>query len=625
MEESKTTKWCLRHQPNKDDVPTIFSVCGVGWLWALAFFCTFSAHAAQPLNLVENSASYPLGLHLSYLEDKEGRLTLQDILANKDSAAWVRSEKAVPSFGFTASTYWFALDIHNQNAANAEWLLQSLYPPLDHITAHVIYPNQAAMTYHGGDAVAFSQRAVKHRNTMFSVPLAPGQTVRIYLAVKTESSLQLPLVLLSPKALMVKDHEEQYALGLFYGSLITLLIFNLLVFASIRDMSYLYSVWYLLAWILFQMALNGLAYEYLWPEQTAWANKAVPFFIGFALLGMVQFTRSLLLTDQHLPAMDRLLVYAAAGSAVIMAWALWGSYALAIQLGTAGAMVIALLVVTTGVLSLRRGVLQARFFMLAWSCLLVGIVLYVLKTFGFIKSTPFTEYAMQIGSAFEGILLSFALAHRMRLLKDENERVLAQGTATLERRVQERTTQLDQALLSLSDANGRLMQLSHIDGLTGVNNRAYFDEQIAFEWHRSLKARSPVGLLLVDVDHFKRFNDTHGHQGGDACLRLVAKTIQQQLSNPANRCYRYGGEEFVVLLPNTDRAQSSAIAEQLRAAIEGLSFQDEGIAATVTISVGVNAVIPSESTSSASLIHGADQALYQAKREGRNRVCVVAQ
>ncbi len=606
-------------------MPIIFAVCGVRWLWALALLCTFSAHAAQPLALVDNTASYPLGLHLSYLEDKEGRLTLQDILASSEQTEWVRSEKAVPSFGFTASTYWFAIDIQNQSATNSEWLLESLYPPLDHITAHVIYPNQPAMTYHGGDAVAFSQRVVKHRNTMFNVPLAAGQTVRIYLAVKTESSLQLPLVLLSPKALMVKDHEEQYALGLFYGSLITLLIFNLLVFASIRDMSYLYSVWYLLAWILFQMALNGLAYEYLWPEQTAWANKAVPFFIGFALLGMVQFTRSLLLTGQHLPAMDRLLVYAAVGSVAIMAWALLGRYSLAIQIGTAGAMVIAVLVVTTGVLALRRGVMQARFFMLAWSCLLVGIVLYVLKTFGVIKSTPFTDNAMQIGSAFEGILLSFALAHRMRLLKDENERVLAQGTATLERRVQERTTQLDQALLSLSDANGRLMRLSHIDGLTGVNNRAYFDEQIAFEWSRSLNAHSPVGLLLVDVDHFKRFNDTHGHQGGDACLRLVAKTIQHQLTNPANRCYRYGGEEFVVLLPNANAAQCSAVAEQLRAAIEGLSFQDEGIAEKITISAGVNALIPSASSSFASLINGADQALYQAKREGRNRVCVKVQ
>ena len=272
MEESKPMKWCIRHQHNRVEVPIIFSVCGVRWLWALAFLCAFSAHAARPLTLVDGTASYPLGLHLSYLEDKEGRLTLQDILTKQDSAAWVRSEKAVPSFGFTASTYWFALDIHNQSATNAEWLLESLYPPLDHITVHLVYPNQATESYQGGDAVAFSQRVVKHRNTMFNVPLAAGQSVRIYLAVKTESSLQLPLVLLSPKALMVKDHEEQYALGLFYGSLITLLIFNLLIFASIRDMSYLYSVWYLLAWILLQMALNGLAYEYLWPEQTGWAN-----------------------------------------------------------------------------------------------------------------------------------------------------------------------------------------------------------------------------------------------------------------------------------------------------------------------------------------------------------------
>jgi diguanylate cyclase (GGDEF)-like protein len=125
---------------------------------------------------------------------------------------------------------------------------------------------------------------------------------------------------------------------------------------------------------------------------------------------------------------------------------------------------------------------------------------------------------------------------------------------------------------------------------------------------------------MIDVDHFKNFNDTYGHLGGDACLKMVAQTIQQAIKRPADRCYRYGGEEFSALLPHTDLEGSIYIAENICRAVEALDFRIDGIRIPVTISVGVSSTIPERDMACESLIAYADQALYQAKRNGRNRV-----
>jgi diguanylate cyclase (GGDEF)-like protein len=579
-----------------------------------------NAFASQVLNLVDGTENYPLGLHLSYFEDKEGRMSLQDVLEEESRQPFTPSDKAVPSFSFTKSSLWFRLDLHNQDSPVQRWLLECLYPPLDHINVYLIDANNNVVTYRGGDRLPFSKRAVKHRNVMFNVPLSMGESVRVYIRVRTEGSLQVPLFLRSPRALLAKDHEEQYALGLFYGALIAMLLYNLLVFASIRDISYLYYVAYIANWILFQMSLNGLAFEYLWPDFPNWGNMATPFFVGFSVLMMVLFARAFLETRIHMPRFDRFLKIGAAFAGAAMVAAILVGYTIAMKLGTVTALVTAILIVSAGLWSLKIGVRQARFFMLAWTALLLGIVVYTLKTLGVLPSNPFTEYGMQIASVVEVILLSFALAHRMRLLKDDNERIQREANESLERRVQERTQELDEALLGLSSANEKLKDLSKIDGLTAINNRGYFNEQFEFEWQRAMRIRSPVGLLMIDVDHFKNFNDTYGHLGGDSCLKMVAQTIQQAIKRPADRCYRYGGEEFSVLLPHTDLVGSVYIAETICRAVEALDFRVEGVRVPVNISIGVSSVIPERDTPCESLIGYADQALYQAKRNGRNRV-----
>ena len=175
--------------------------------------------------------------------------------------------------------------------------------------------------------------------------------------------------------------------------------------------------------------------------------------------------------------------------------------------------------------------------------------------------------------------------------------------------------------LRLQAALATLDGLAHQDGLTGLFNRRHFDSQLATEFARHRRHRMPLGLALIDVDHFKLYNDQYGHQQGDVCLRAVAGTIREGARRPGELAARYGGEEFVVLLPNTTRADLATYGEWLcnRVAALDLPHPTAPTAPVVTISVGLCSLLPGEGDTAEALMHTADMALYEAKAAGRNR------
>ena len=173
--------------------------------------------------------------------------------------------------------------------------------------------------------------------------------------------------------------------------------------------------------------------------------------------------------------------------------------------------------------------------------------------------------------------------------------------------------------------NRELAQQANTDGLTGLANRRRFDEALAQEWRRAAREETPMSLLMVDVDRFKLYNDRHGHQGGDECLRAVASAMAQVARRPADLTARYGGEEFAVLLPGVDAQGAAALAGRVLAAVRasGIRHEDNAPSGVVTASIGVATALPSadpDATGLAALVAGADAALYEAKRGGRNRV-----
>ena len=185
----------------------------------------------------------------------------------------------------------------------------------------------------------------------------------------------------------------------------------------------------------------------------------------------------------------------------------------------------------------------------------------------------------------------------------------------LEQRVAERTAQLE-------EANRRLATLSATDGLTGLANRRHFDEVLEREWGRATRSRQPLAVIMIDVDHFKKYNDCYGHQAGDACLKSVARVLQQATRRAGDLVARYGGEEFSIVLPNTGAGVATRIAETMRAAIETLHMpHQQAPLGKITVSVGI-AASTAVGGKADHQMRAADAALYRAKNAGRNCVMV---
>jgi len=164
--------------------------------------------------------------------------------------------------------------------------------------------------------------------------------------------------------------------------------------------------------------------------------------------------------------------------------------------------------------------------------------------------------------------------------------------------------------------------ISWTDQLTGIPNRRSFDERLRVEWGRAIRTRTPISILLLDLDNFKNYNDTYGHMQGDAMLRSVAKIFAQELKRTADFVARWGGEEFIALLANTDWNGAAEIAERIRIQVENAVIPlASGQATNTTVSIGMNSRIPAPRDSLADFVHHADKALYAAKKEGRNKVC----
>lgn len=189
------------------------------------------------------------------------------------------------------------------------------------------------------------------------------------------------------------------------------------------------------------------------------------------------------------------------------------------------------------------------------------------------------------------------------------------------KQLQDEIAKRKQTELILQEANRKLELMANLDGLTQIANRRCFDSHLNREWQRHQREQNPLALILIDIDYFKRYNDSYGHQGGDDCLIRVAKAIAQVPKRSTDLTARYGGEEFVVVLCNTDKEGALKIAAEIQTAIANLAIahQSSDVHNYVTLSMGIVSLIPTIEKSVETLIAFADQSLYVAKEQGRNR------
>lgn len=416
--------------------------------------------------------------------------------------------------------------------------------------------------------------------------------------------------------------------GIYAGLILALAAFNLFLALSLRDRVHAWYVVYALSFGAIWIIRAGIGLQLAWPAWPVWNSLASFFVIALAIVSGNRFAQVFLDLRRTAPRAHQALH----AISVLVAFTVLAGLAGVWQPATASLALLALASSLAyfgfGLLVLRRGYLPARFFLLACSALIFGVIGYIGAWSGVLPTVFVTIYGAQIGSALEMLLLAFALGDRINLLKREKLAAESRLRGALEAEVgartvelAERSSQVEQANARLREANARLQAMTRIDGLTGVANRRRFEEHLDQEWRRMLRAGRPMSVLLFDADHFKALNDRHGHLAGDEALRRIAQCLAGGARRPGDLLARFGGEEFAMVLPDTDMAAAGQRAEELRERISALQLVDPaGRPFTVAVSVGVSGILPGSGLGPQDLLHAADLALYAAKRAGRNRV-----
>jgi diguanylate cyclase (GGDEF)-like protein len=602
-------------------VPRIPSLLFLLCCWSCHIGASFAA-----VRLVPGVASFALATQVSIFEDPSGRLSLADVQrrGNEFRPAQVQGDEAI-NFGYSSSAWWLRFELEPVPAAPRDWLLEVAFPTLDNV--EFFGPGGERLST--GDRLPFAQRPLAHRNFVFPVHLLEAGTSTVWLRIASEGTLTVPLRLWQGEAFWQDSHASYAVLSVYFGMLLALALYNLLLWFSLRDHTYLTYVLFATSMALGQLSLNGLGNEFLWPDWPVWGNLA--FTIGFAAAGLfgALFTRGFLETRRNLPRLDGAVIGLAALFAACILAALIAPYRLAAILTSLTGVTFSVVAVVAGLRCWRAGQAGARTFLLAWTVLLLGVAVVGLRNLDLLPTTFLSFYAMQMGSAMEMLLLSFALANRINGLRREKDAAQSEALATkqqlvgalqrseasLERRVAERTGELEEANARLRENERQLQALAHTDTLTGLANRLLFDARLEQSMQHARRSHGQIALLLVDLDHFKPINDGYGHAIGDEVLRCTAQRFRAAVRE-VDTVARLGGDEFAVVLAAIGgSADAERMADKIVACLRE-PMRVLGLPLEITGSVGV-AMFSGGDLSPAELLRRADQAMYAAKEAGR--------
>ena len=552
-------------------------------LAVMLLFLSGTAPAAVPVWL-DDAPTGPLGEHLLVLTDGSGRLSLDEV-RGEASVAFRVSERSVPAFGIGSDPVWARLLVDNASPGATLRVLQAGTAWIDRLDFFVIHGGQLVARQVAGDGEAWYQRPEPGLGYLFRHDFAPGVS-EVYLRASTPDPLLLPLRMLTPESLKSVERQSFYSYGVVYGFLLALLLYNLMLFFGIGQQNHLNYSLYLGCFLLLNLAYTGHGYAWLWPDWQ-WFQRYIilAFMAMFASAGFHFAIRFLGLTE-YAPRMARLIrLYCALVLSVLAVLVVLGMQRDAALLAFSYVLSFAVALVVMGWDAVQRGRAAGKYFLAAACSGMAGVAISTVTVWGWIPFSVIGYRAAEIGVLVEATLLALAVAYLVR--QHERARLAAEYLAAL-------------------------------DPLTGLLNRRGLLEQGERLRDAAQRHRRPLALMLFDLDQFKLINDMHGHAAGDEMLKEVADLLQG-LCRRDDLAARWGGEEFVVVLPDTDIAEAVQLAERLRDQLKKRRLRAGDKMLELGASFGVTVL--HGQTSVEALIEQADVLLYRAKQGGRNRIC----
>ena len=555
-----------------------------------------AALAGQFLDMRDDREGYLLAPYMEILTDPSRSLTL----------AQVRHEPWSGRFQPTHDTPTLRLGITHA----AIWLRFRLdHPPwgkryfLEMDSAHIqqldtylpISPTmQGKEVYYQRIAAGSEQpragRPIPFRTFVIPLGATASTDGYYYLRLMSSGAMVVRPYLWSEQGLIQRVNLDNTFFGVVYGVLVAMLLANLFFFVALRDPVYLLYVVYVGTMLVFETCVYGqwdlwLPNPWLPGKMAIWAAS------GLVTVFAVLFSRSFLRVRSYSPLLNKIFLTVLGVGVGVVVLALAGKLVWAGVVAHIIGLIGPVFMIWAAIAAWRRGYWPARFFLLAWTVLMVALFMLAVKGFGYLPQAISSTYTLPLATAIEAVLLSLALAERVRNLRHRGEEA--------ERRER------------------RFHQMSMTDELTGLYNKRFFDSRLRSEMDHALRSGGALSLLVVDVDGFKQYNDTHGHTEGDKVLQALAQVLRERVRSSDFPC-RYGGDEFVVIMPTTEPEQAKLAAERVRAGFHDHPFHPgENQTVWTSLSAGLAQYHPNDT--SEQFMRRADAAMYQAKRDGGNR------
>lgn len=590
--------------------------------------------------------------HWDMLEDQG--FELQE--ARNPTLDWKESKWAAPNLGFTSKAYWFRYHFKGSDLGDGRWYLWIHNALLASVDFHLMENGREISSQRAGINYGHFGSTTGSYQPAFDFVVHADMNYEILLKVYSDTALQVPAELVSESHFLTRKEKSDNLLGVFLGILLAMLLYNFVLYLTVKDKTFLLYVGHASCFMFFVTSWQGIGAKFIWPGQVEiqqYSTAMSTFLtIGFSMWFCGEFLKIRKWNFSGCQAFWAVRNIALVGCVLTpfmdVQWGIMVSSALSFPA------VVLVLQAMWALASFKYR--PTRLFVIGWLMYVCGAFSMGLNKFGLVEVVGATENMVLWGAVSDMILLCIALGDKfneerkikmraqeraIEAVQQETEvrqltldkevkarqamldAVNAQDNYArmLEKKVEERTRDLQEALTDLE-------QLSEVDALTQLKNRRYFHERLAQEIEKSKRLNLTFSLLMMDIDHFKSINDSYGHIVGDECICKVARLLQRYLRRSDDLVCRYGGEEFVALLPNCGEEQALALGEELRARIAQYPLACGNEHIMVTLSVGVHVVTPDslplvlEEQSQDDLVNGADRALYEAKNRGRNCVCL---
>ncbi|ADU29022.1 ATP-binding protein [Evansella cellulosilytica] len=372
------------------------------------------------VSLFDNTKRIQLEEHISIFADINNAYTIDDIRSSSFEGTFELNQESIPNYGYTDTVYWVKVHLRNQSSKDI-WLLEIDNATLDYLSLY--FPETAyenAYVSETGDLLPFDNREVNHRNFVYRLQLEENNITTLYLRFESEGAMQLPITLWHQDAFIEKSQLEYALLGIFFGILSIMALYNLFLFFSLRHWSYLFYVLFIASNIFIHLSFTGTAYQYIWPEQSWWNNRAIVLFMLISNIFGYLFAKSFLEMRKVIPGLNSIFNYLIFCNFVII-FLLFYSYSLALNLVVISSGVTVLLMIWAGISCYRKGYQPAKYFLLAWHISFIGTIISLLADAGFLPIYFVTKYAWQITASIEFLLFSFALADKINMMKKEKE------------------------------------------------------------------------------------------------------------------------------------------------------------------------------------------------------------